>query len=365
MKKLERIDMAFELLRIVIGLLIAYGVAFLCITLIAADPMEAALTFMTGPFSSKVRFGQMISKFIVYMLMGCGMCFIYAGGRFSLMGEGTFLFSACMATCVIQLTGNWAASVPKLLMIILLVVIGGVTGGAISLVPALSREKLKVNELVVSIMMNYTLLFFCTFILKMFLRDKALSYLASEAFPESCKFSSIVEGTQFHTGIIVAVAALIVSVIIFYKSRLGAKIRISGSAPEFARYSGIHMTRTLIFAQVLGGAFFGIGGIVDCFANFDRYQYGALTNYGFDGLMVAVLARKKPLYIPLAALLLAYIRTSASVLNVTSNLPIEFVYIMQALVIMFVAAEDFLSKSKNKAIFNCSQGEAAQKEGLL
>lgn len=363
MKKIGRIDMAFELIRIVVGLLIAYGVAFLCITLIADNPSEAAMTFMMGPFSSKVRVGQMMSKFIIYMLMGCGMCFIYAGGRFSLMGEGTFIFSACMATCVVQLTGGWVVGMPKVLMLIILLMIGGAMGGAINLIPAVSREKLGVNELVISIMMNYSLLFICTFILKLFLKDNALSYLASAAFPESCKFSPVIEGTQFHTGIIVAIAAVIVSVIIYYKSRIGTKIRISGSAPEFARYSGIHMTGTLIFTQILGGIFFGMGGIVDCFAVYDRYQYGALTNYGFDGLMVAVLARKKPLFIPLAAFLLAYIRTSAAILNVTSNLPIEFVYIMQAIVIMFVAAEDFLKKSKNRVIFNYSQKEEVQKEG--
>ncbi len=363
MKKVERINGAFELLRIIIGLLIAYAVAFLCIALVAEDPATDAITFLTGPFSSNVRFGQMMSKFIVYILMGCGMCFIYAGGRFSLMGDGAFLFSACMATCIIQLTGDWASGMPKILMITILVLIGGIAGGTISLVPAISREVLKVNELVVSIMMNYTILYICTYLLKVVLKDKSLSYLASEAFPESCKFSSIIEGTQFHTGIIVALLALVVTILIYYYSRIGVKIRISGSSPKFAVYSGIHINKILIFTQMLGGAFFGIGGIVDCFAIFDRYQYGALTNYGFDGLMVAVLARKKPMYVPLAAFLLAYIRTSAAVLNVTSNLPIEFVYIMQALVIMFVAAEDFLSKSKNKVIFKLSQTTDAQKEG--
>lgn len=362
MKKTEKIDLLFEVLRIIFALLIAYGIAFLCIGLISDNPAETAVTFMTGPFSSTVRFGQLMSKFIIYIIMGCGMCFIYAGGRFSLMGEGTFLFASCMATCIIQLTGQWAAGVPHILMLIILVIIGAVMGGAINLIPAISREKLGVNELVISIMMNYMLMFLSTFILKMFLRDKTLSYLASEAFPESCKFGSVIEGTQFHTGIIVAIIGIIIAVVIYYKSRLGAKIRISGAAPEFAVYSGIKMSSALIMAQVLGGAFFGVGGIVDCFAIFDRYQYGGLTNYGFDGLMVAVLARKKPLLVLPAAFLLAYIRTSAAVLNVTSNLPIEFVYIMQAIVIMFVAAEDFLSKSKNNMIFKASKSELKEGE---
>lgn len=363
MKEIKRVDSAFEFVRVVIGLLIAYGVALVCITVIMGQPPETAVLFITGPFSNLTRFGQFMSKFILYIIMGCGMCFIYAGGRFSLLGEGTFLASACAVTCVVQFSNGFFDNLPSFVAIPLILLVGALVGGLINLIPAISREKLGVNELVASIMMNYMLMFICNYVLKVFLRDKELSYLASKAFPENVKFGSVIENTQFHTGIFVALLVVAAASLIYYKSSLGLKIRISGSAPQFARYSGIQMSNVLIITQVLAGMVFGIGGVVDCYAIYDRYQYGALTNYGFDGLMVAVLARKKPLYVPLAALLLAYIRTAAAVLNVTSNLPIELVYVMQAILITFVAAEDFLKKQKNQIIFRQTlreKGEASK-----
>lgn len=79
-----------------------------------------------------------------------------------------------------------------------------------------------------------------------------------------------------------------------------------------------------------------------------------------DGLLVAVIAQKKPIYVPLAALVLAYIRTSAVVLNLASSIPVEFVNMMQAILIFFVAAEQFLKKSRNKVIFNIAKREGGE-----
>ena len=98
---------------------------------------------------------------------------------------------------------------------------------------------------------------------------------------------------------------------------------------------------------------------------YTRYQYSVLTNIGMDALVVAVIARKKPIYVPLAAFVLAYIRTSAVVLNLSTNIPIEFVNMMQAVLILFVAAQHFLQKSKEKAIYKISMEESKEKGAVV
>jgi len=84
-------------------------------------------------------------------------------------------------------------------------------------------------------------------------------------------------------------------------------------------------------------------------------MWTALTNVGFDGLMVAVLAKKNPVFIPLGAFLLAYMRTGASILNYTTEIPIEFVDIMQSIIILLIAADHFMGGSKEKLIFRMSR----------
>ena len=121
----------------------------------------------------------------------------------------------------------------------------------------------------------------------------------------------------------------------------------------------------MYMAYILGGVFCGMAGAVDSFGLYPRYQYIALTQIGTEALVVAVLARKQPVFVPLAALVLAYIKASATVLNTSSNIPVEFVNMMQAVLIFFVAAQHFLSGWKNRVIFKTSRELEAQKGGAV
>jgi len=155
--------------------------------------------------------------------------------------------------------------------------------------------------------------------------------------------------------VFIGLAAVVVAYLIFYKTSLGYSIRISGSNAEFAKASGINITKSMIIAQVLGATFSALGGAVDFLGIYDRYLWTALTQMGFDGLMVAVLSKKKPQFVPLGAFLLAYMRTGATILNYQTDLPLEFVQIMQAIIILLIAADQFMGGIKNKIIFNIAK----------
>jgi simple sugar transport system permease protein len=134
-----------------------------------------------------------------------------------------------------------------------------------------------------------------------------------------------------------------------------------GSNLQFAVYSGINAKKMMYIAQLIGGLFAGVAAAVDCFGLYNSYFYTALTNVGMDGLLCAVMARKHPIFVPFTAFILAYIRTAAAVLNANTNIPIELVTMLQAVIVLFVAAEEFLGKSKRKVIFHIAREEEAAK----
>lgn len=358
-KRIRRIELLFELLRVLAALLIAYAVVLVCITLMVDDAMEGIYLFMLGPFSSMRRIGNVVARMIPYMMTGAGMCFCYASNRFNLAGEGGFLISGCMVTFVALSLRD--SAVPGYLLIPLLLIVGAVCGGFATGLAAVLREKLGTNELVVSIMTNYILLYLSNYILKTFLQDRTASYITSEFLPQNAKLPNLIARTDIHAGLFISLAMVAVVIIIFYLTPLGSSIRICGNNSEFARYSGINVTLCLIASQVLGGVLAGMGGAVEIMGNYDRFQWTSLTQYGFDGLMVAVLARKNPLFVPLGAFLLAYMRIGANILNANTSVPIEFVQVMQAVLILFIAAQTFLEKQKNAIIFK--EARAKMQEG--
>lgn len=108
-------------------------------------------------------------------------------------------------------------------------------------------------------------------------------------------------------------------------------------------------------AQLIGGALAGVGGSCEILGNYDRYKWVASTQHGFDGLMVAVLARRNPALVPVAAFLLAYIRIGADVVNSKGDIPVEFITVIQGIVILLVAAEEFMGKFKKNMIYKAAE----------
>lgn len=353
MKGTKRAETLFELFRILAALVIAYGLTLLCIMLITENPLEAVSYFALGPFSTVRRFGQLMGKYIPYLLTGVGMCFVYASNRFNLIGEGVYSLSACMVIYFALMLEP--LGIPHVLFVIILLAIGTLSGAVVGFVPAVLREKLGIHEVVSSIMLNFALLYATTYVIKAKVADGTLTYLGSKMLPESAKLTTLVKGTYIHSGLFIGLAAVVVAYLIFYKTSLGYSIRISGSNAEFAKASGINITKSMIIAQVLGATFSALGGAVDFLGIYDRYLWTALTQMGFDGLMVAVLSKKKPQFVPLGAFLLAYMRTGATILNYQTDLPLEFVQIMQAIIILLIAADQFMGGIKNKIIFNIAK----------
>lgn len=350
MKKTRRIEVIFEILRILAAVMIAYFLAMVVLFVISEEPLKAIRSFAFGPFSTKRRFSSVIELMIPFIFTGICMCMMYSANRFNLAGEGIFLFSGCVITYSafrLEPLGLPAAVFP-----IVLILIGGLTGSIIALIPAYAREKYHVNEVVVSIMLNYALLYFSNFLLRNFMLDTSVTYSASFELPEAAKLLRIWPGTRLHTGVFIAVAAVIAAYIFLYKTPRGCCIRTSGLNVHFAGCIGINVIASCLIAQLLGGFFAGAGGAVQILGLYDRFQWDSLTQYGFDGLLVSVLAKRNPALVPVAAFMLAYLRIGADIVNYVTDVPAEFISVLQAIIILLVAAQSFLGGFRDKVIFN-------------
>ena len=359
MNRTSKVEFTVELVRIVTAVAIAYAVALITLFVISDDPVYIIQQFVLGPFSSPRRIGSIINLAIPFTFTGLCMCFMYAVNKFNLSGEGIFMISGCVISMVALKLGN---SLPAPIAIAILFVVGAGVGALISGIPAIMEAKFKANIVVASLMLNNILVFLAIYLLKYKMRDNTIGFLGSLPLPEVIKFPAVFGKMRVQAGIFVAVIAVILVALLFYKMVFGYKMRVVGNNPQFAKASGINMMGTIIGAQLVGGAIAGMGGTVEILGNYDRFQWTASTQHGFDGLMVAVLARKNPLLVPVAALLLAYIRIGADVVNSKGDIPIEFITIIQGIVILMVAADEFMGGFKKKLIYKAAAEELAAKE---
>ena len=359
MKNTRRIENMMEVVRIIAGMGIAYLVALLILVSFSSDPLFIVKQFILGPFSSPRRIGSIINLAVPFMLCGLSMCFMYAVNKFNLIGESIFMLSGCIVTWIGLAIGN---SLPMAVMVPLLLVIGALIGAALAFIPAIMDWKLSANVVVVSLMLNAVIAQLAVYILRFYMKDPGISFIGSYETPASMQLPQILGKMRIGSGVIIAVIAVIFVSILFYKTSFGWKMRIVGSNPKFATAVGLSTLGISFAAQLAGGAFAGIAGATEIMNSYKRFQWTASTGHGFDGLLVAVLAKRNPVLVPVGALFLAYIRIGADVVNTSGDIPPEFISVIQGIIILLVAAESFLSGFKNRLIYRSVQAEQAGKK---
>jgi general nucleoside transport system permease protein len=346
----------FELFRTLVAILIGFAISLILIYFISDEPIKAITTYMFKPFDGVRRIGSMIEYMIPIMFAGLGMCMMLAVSQFNLIGDGAlFLAAAAVSYFSTVLIPNC----PPVLFPILMIVAGAVIGGGCGVVPAYLQSRFKTNIVVVTLMMNYVLILGGVYMLLYWMRDPSKTYVGSLPIPEAAKLATIIPKTHVSVGIILAILATVGVNWFLNQTKAGYQMRMIGQNPQFAKYSGINVVKYVIIAQVIGGALAGIGGAVDILGKYDRFIWLTSNGYGFDGMMIAVIAKGNPKHVPLAALFLAYIKIGADLVGTTTDVPLDFVLVVQSVIVMLVAAVSFMSGIRQKAVVKIASAEKA------
>ena len=354
MKKFER---QFKLLRLSIAILSALILALIIIVLVSDNPINALSSFLLGPLTSVRRMGNVIELMIPLLFTGVGVSIMYSAGQINMSSEGAFFLGAVAASYVAV-----TFVLPSGLHPLVAILAGGLIGAIVSGIPAVLYLKFKALPIVSSLMINYISLFLGLYVINYIILDPQAGYMASLPFPNTALLPKLFSTTRIHFGLILGILITIFGYFFLMKSKWGYSIRMIGKNENFAKYSGIKVGAYILGCQLLGGAIAGVGGAVEQLGIYRRFQFSGLTGHGFNGILVAILAGYNPKLLPLAAFFLAYIKTGADVMSRTTDIPIELVNIIQAVIIVFVASERFLEGWKHRKIVQKSQQSLAAEE---
>ncbi len=350
MNSSEKIEKQFNYLRPAMAILIALAIAFVFILFSSEEPLKAMQAFIFWPLSTKRRIGNVIETLIPNLFTGSAICVMYSANQINMAAEGAFFMGGVAASFVAI-----NCPLPMVIHPIVAILLGGVVGSVICFITGIIKIKWKASEIVSSLMLNYICLYMGLFVINYILRDPTAGFMASLKFLPTSFLPKFISRTSVHVGLFIAIAVVVVSYLFLYKSKYGYAIRISGKNENFAKYSGMSVVSIVVYSQVVGGFIAGIGGATQLLGMYDRFQYQQLPQYGFDGILIAILAKFNPKFVPLTALFLAYIRIGADVMARVSDVPIEIVQVVQAIIILLIAAQLFLEKWKHRKIVAASR----------
>ena len=164
--------------------------------------------------------------------------------------------------------------------------------------------------------------------------------------------------------ITVAIACVVLIGLFIYNTRWGYTIRMIGINQAFAKYSGMKVATVIVLSQVLGGFLAGIGGGIEMLGRYPTFSWSSLPGYGWTGITIAILAGNNPWFVPFASFFMAYLTKGCELMATYANVPSQLIDIIQGVIFLFFAAEQFLSGYRQKLVVKTAQEELAAKAAL-
>lgn len=261
---------------------------------------------------------------------GLAVGLAFTGGMFNIGAEGQLLMGA-IASAVF---GFLFPGMPWFIYLPLTVAAGALTAGIWGSIPGILKAKKGVHEVIATIMMNYLALNIGGYVVEK-LRDGQMAQTPAiaeaAAYPRLSVFIKAFEGSNVNFGFILAVLMALVIYFVIFKTVFGYEVTAMGLNSTAAEDGGVE--------RVLGVH--------------HTYLSGISTNFGFEGIAVALLANNNPIGIIFSAILFGALASGGQYMNLAADVPVDIIGIIQGLIILFAASRkafDFLKNKKSKAV---------------
>ncbi len=325
---------AAYLLKGVWAILAALLVGSVLIRLGQSNPIEAYAALFSGAFFEYYGFAATLVKVSPILLAGLAVAVPLRAGQFNIGAEGQIFLGGLFAT--------WAAlylpEMPGWIHIIVCSLAGMIGGGLWGLIPGFLKAFHNVNEVIVTLLMNYIGINLVSYFVSGPMLAEGAPYPYSDEIREELWLPLILPRTDAHLGAVVGIVFAIVLYAVFRRSSVGLSLSTVGHNPDAARYAGMSVKRHIMLSLTFGGALAGLAGAYEVLGLKYRLFHMFSAGYGFDGIVVALLAEGNPLLVAAAALFLGGLRSGANIMQRAVGVPTTVVEAIQGLVIIFVAA---------------------------
>jgi general nucleoside transport system permease protein len=339
-----------EFLRVLLAVSIALLLGFIVTLLVSEDPLGAYKSFLLGPISKFNRFGDWIEESITLILVGLAIAIAFEAKQFSLGAEGQLILGALVAGSVILFVPVQSV----VLRITLAVVAAAAIGFLWGLIPGYLKAYLDANELVSTLMLNSIALKMYDYFLTYWIKPEGAGYTASDFLPKAYQMPSFMpkfagnlydmfsRQTNITVFLYIMIAAFIGAWFLIYRTPFGYELRMVGSNIKFAAYGGINTKKVIVLAFAISGIFAGLAGAHLAQGIHNKLILNISLGLGFEGIVVATMARNNPLFIPLSGLAYGYMRAGADIMERATDMSREMVMVVQAMIILLVTAEGIL-----------------------
>lgn len=320
--------------RPLLALLLALIAGGIMIAVSGYNPFWVYYRVFALAFSSAKNIASVFAQATPLMFSGIGYAIAAKCGLVNLGLEGQMLSGAMTSA----LLGVYLRGLPTLIHLPIAVLGGALAGATTGGLTAFLKNRFGAREIITTVMFNEIIALLVSYMCNGPFRAEGSIWGMTETIQPTAVIGRLMKNTQLTYAIFLAVALGIILEVVLKKSTLGYKMQVIGQNLQAAKTAGINVNRIFLISFALSGALAGLCGSAMILGVNFKFIDGFSDSYGWSGISVAALAAYDPLFSVVSAVLFGILKAGAMILNRTSNVPKEFVSVIQAFVVVFVAA---------------------------
>jgi simple sugar transport system permease protein len=318
-----------------LSLVLGFAVAGIAVLISGANPIDAFVALFQGAFTNPNAFTETLIASVPYVFLGLGVALGFRAGLFNIGAEGQFYLGAIFGVYV----GFSLHGLPAIIHIPLAILAGMLGGFLYGAIPGLLKARFGAHEVITTIMLNYTAYALTDYLINRGpMGDKHASAPKTPFVDTAAQLPILVPGSRLHLGLLIALAAVPLVWFLIERTTIGFRIRAVGLNQSAARAAGISVGWTVVQTMGISGALAGLAGADEVLGVSHFMPPSFSVGYGFDAIAVALLARSNPWAILPASFLFGAMRSGAGFMQLQTQVSADLISIVQATVIMFVAA---------------------------
>jgi simple sugar transport system permease protein len=327
----------------ILSIILAFLVGALILLLSKFDPIESYKSLFNGAFGTSYGFSETLVKMIPILTIALGTSVAFKAQLWNIGGNGQYTLG-CITTvivCVYFPGPIWL----RLILALVFTIISGLIFGSLL---GLAKAKLNANEVITTLMFDYIIAFFLSYLVYGPLMDpEGHNFPQSKLIEKDVLFTKLITGTRIHTGLFITLS-LVILLFLFWKTKEGFRIKMIGANPNVAKLSGISVNFQIMLTMGISCAFAAIAGYIDVLGIHGRLQDNIAGSLGSVAIVVALLGNLNPIGIVFSAFFFSALTVGGQSMQRYIGVPYSLVTIIQALVIIFVVASNIIVENRRE-----------------
>lgn len=322
-----------------LALLATIAVAMMLALIAGANPLATLGLIAKGAVGSKFAALETLNRATPLIFTGLAVAVAFRAKLWNIGAEAQLYAGAIVAV----LLGTGALSAPMVLPVSALVAM--LAGALVLLGPVMLKTRLGVDEVVTTLLLNFVMLLFVSYLLEGPMKDPAgMGWPKSAALIKEARLPRIVDGLRLHWGFALALISALLVWVIQTRTTLGFEMRAVGQNREAARFAGMPVNAVLVKTALLSGGLAALAGWSEVAGLKGHLSSDLSPGFGYTGIIVAMLALLHPLGVVATALFVAAIFVGSDSMSRAAGVPTYIADMLLATALLFMVLALMLTR---------------------